>query len=151
MEKDPPGSEGDDGVSIFDQFPKPPCAQSLGWELLEADESSGSVRVVFEGKTAFCNPGGNIQGGFVAAMLDDTLGPTVLVKTGGTHYCATIDLNVSFLAPARPGRLFGIGRIVQFGKTIAFLEGELCDAEGKVLARATSSARVVPTARLERR
>ena len=137
-------------MSIFDQFPKPPCAQTLGWELMNADESSGTVRIAFKGSAAFCNPAGNIQGGFIAAMLDDTLGPTVLVKTGGTHYCATIDLNVSFLAPAKPGRLIGVGRITQIGKTIAFLEGELRDSTEAIVARATASARVVPTAGLER-
>jgi acyl-coenzyme A thioesterase PaaI-like protein len=72
-------------MSIFDQFPTPPCAKTLGWKLIDADANSGTVQVEFEGSAAFCNPGGNIQGGFIAAMLDDTLGPTVLVKTGGTH------------------------------------------------------------------
>lgn len=138
-------------MSIFDQFPKPPCAQTLGWELLKAEEINGAVGVAFEASPAFFNPGGNIQGGSVAAMLDDTLGPTVLVKTGSTHYCATLDLNFSFLVPAKTGRLLGIGWIVPFGKTIAFLEGEPQDAVGTVLARATVSARVLPTTGLERR
>ncbi|MES2056437.1 MAG: PaaI family thioesterase [Pseudomonadota bacterium] len=132
-------------MSVFDTFARPPCAETLGWQLIEADPETGTVRVAMEGKPAFCNPGGNIQGGFLAAMLDDTLGPTVLVKSGGAHYCATIDLNVSYLAPARPGLFTGVGRIVQMGKTIAFLEGELFDAEGGCVARATASARVVPT------
>ena len=83
-------------------------------------------------------------------MLDDTLGPTILVRTGGTHYCATIDLNVSFLAPARPGRFIGHGRIAKMGRTIAFLEGELVDADGITVAKATAAARVVPTTGLTR-
>jgi len=132
-------------MSVFDNFVRPPCAETLGWQLVEADPDTGTVRVSMEGKSAFCNPGGNIQGGFVAAMLDDTLGPTVLVRSGGTHYCATIDLNVSYLAPARPGSFTGVGRIVQMGKTVAFLEGELFDADNRCVARATASARVVPT------
>jgi uncharacterized protein (TIGR00369 family) len=137
-------------VSIFDQFSKPPCAATLGWSLLNADEENGAVEIAFEGRSAFCNPAGNIQGGFLAAMLDDTLGPTVLVRTKGACYCATIDLNISFLAPAKPGRLVGHGRIVQLGKTVAFLEGELRDGHGAVVARATASARVVPTSALAR-
>lgn len=137
-------------MSVFDGFPKPPCAQTLGWELLSADDQTGEIRVQFEGKPEFCNPSGNLQGGFIAAMLDDTLGPTVLVKSGGIHYCATIDLRVSFLAPAKPGLLVGEGRIAKFGKTIAFLEGHLLDADGEMVATATASARVVPTAGLSR-
>ena len=137
-------------MSIFDNFVKPPCAETLGWELLEADEVTGAIKVGFEATSSFCNPGGNIQGGFLAAMLDDTLGPSVLVKSGGTHYCATIDLNVSFLAPARPGKLTGFGRIVQMGKTVAFLEGELTDPDGRCVARATASAHIVPTDKVKR-
>ncbi|AJA11507.1 hypothetical protein SKP52_23325 [Sphingopyxis fribergensis] len=137
-------------MSIFDSFARPPCAETLGWELIEAEEATGTIRVRMEGKPAFCNPGGNIQGGFVAAMLDDTLGPTVLVKSGGAYYCATISLNISYLAPARPGSFTGVGRIVQLGKTVAFLEGELFDAEGRCVARATASARVVSTGGLDR-
>jgi uncharacterized protein (TIGR00369 family) len=137
-------------MSVFDEFPKPACAQTLGWELLSADEETGDVRVQLEGKTEFCNPSGNIQGRFLAAMLDDTLAPAVLVRSAGALYCATIDLRVSFLAPAKPGRLVGEGHIVKMGKTIAFLEGRLLDDHCEVAATATASARVVPTAGLER-
>ena len=137
-------------MSVFDRFPKPPCAATLGWELIEADPVTGTVRIAFEAREAFCNPGGHIQGGFLAAMLDDTLGPTVLVRTGGASYCATIDLNVQFLAPARPGRLIGEGRLVQLGRTVAFQEGELRAEDGTIVARATASARVVPTAGLDK-
>ena len=137
-------------MSVFDRFPTPPCAETLGWTLLSADPATGAVRVAFDAHHGFCNPGGNIQGGFIAAMLDDTLGPTVLVKTDGAAYCATIELSTRFLAPARPGRLIGDGRLVQLGRTIAFLEGALRDAEGRVVATATASARVVSTASLAR-
>lgn len=137
-------------MSVFDGFARPPCAETLGWRLIDADENTGAVRISFEGLTSFCNPGGNIQGGFLAAMLDDTLGPTVLVKSRGTHYCATINLNVSFLAPAQPGAFTGVGRIVRMGTTVAFLEGELLDSDGLCVARATASARVVPTSGLAR-
>ena len=137
-------------MSVFDKFEAPPCAKTLGWTLLEADSATGTVRIAFEGKREFCNPGGYVQGGFVAAMLDDTLGPTILVKSDGLQYCATIDLNVSFIAPAKPGRFVGTGRIVRMGKTIAFLEGELLDQDGVLVAKATASARVVPTAGLQR-
>lgn len=137
-------------MSVFDRFPRPPCAELLGWKLIDADPATGTVRIAFEGRPTFCNPGGNIQGGFVAAMLDDTLGPTVLVRTDGASYCATIDLNVQFLAPARVGGFVGEGRLVQLGKTVAFLEGELRDANGLIVARATASARIISTGGLAR-
>jgi uncharacterized protein (TIGR00369 family) len=138
-------------TTIFARFPTPPCATTLGWKLLDADPEAGTVRIGFEGRREFCNPAGFVQGGFLAAMLDDTMGPAVLVKTDGAFFTPTIDLNVSFLAPARPGRLIGEGRIVQLGKTIVFLEGSLFDAQGQLVARSTASARLVPTGKLSAR
>ena len=135
-------------AAIFARFPAPPCAATLGWRLIGADSEAGTVRIGFEGKRDFCNPAGFIQGGFLAAMLDDTMGPAVLVKSDGACFTPTIDLNVSFLAPARPGAFIGEGRIVQMGKTIVFLEGNLFDEEGQLVARATASARLVPTGKL---
>jgi uncharacterized protein (TIGR00369 family) len=133
---------------MFARFPKPPCAVTLGWELIDADPAAGTVRIQFEGRREFCNPAGQVQGGFLAAMLDDTMGPAVLVKSNGELFTPTIDLHVAFLAPARPGRFEGVGRIVQLGKSIAFLEGELFDGDGRLVARATASARLVSTRKL---
>jgi uncharacterized protein (TIGR00369 family) len=86
------------------------------------------------------NPHGTVQGGFVAAMLDDTMGPALFSMTGGKVIASSIDLNVSFIRPVKPGRVVGRGRVVSCGRSIAFLEAELFDEAGKLLARATSSA-----------
>lgn len=134
--------------AIFARFPAPPCATTLGWHLLDADPEAGTVRIGFRGGEEFCNPAGYVQGGFLAAMLDDTMGPAVLVRSDGRVFTPTIDLHVSFLNPARPGAFSGEGRVVQLGKTIAFVEGTLFDADARMVARATASARVMMTARL---
>ncbi len=135
-------------MTPFDAFPPPPCATLLGWTLLDHDPRTGTIRVGFDGRAQFANPAGFVQGGMLAAMLDDTMGAAVFAATDGRLYTVTIGMNVSFLAPARPGRLVGEGRIVQLGKTVAFTEGSLSGADGRVLARATAHARLVETARL---
>lgn len=134
-------------AGALDDFPTPPCAETLGARILAADPEAGTLRVAFEGRPEFLNPAGSVQGGFLAAMLDDCMGPAVVVKSQGAFYPATIDLAVSYLAPARAGTIVGEGRVVQLGKTVAFLEGQLTDADGMVVARATASVRVVPTVR----
>lgn len=134
--------------SIFDRFPRPPCADLLGWELLEQDAAAGRVKIRFQGRPEFLNPAGFIQGGILAAMLDDTMGPAALVASGGELYTVTIDLQVSYLAPARPGPLIGEAQVVQLGKTIGFIEGALSDAAGVVVARGRTSARLARADRL---
>jgi len=126
-------------------IPMPPCAALLGWRLDAHDAERGWIRVRFDGRREFLNPAGFIQGGLQAAMLDDCMGPAVWIRTGGALYTASIDMSVSFLAPARSGPLFGEGQVIQLGKTVGFLEARLTDAEGRLLARATASARLVPS------
>jgi uncharacterized protein (TIGR00369 family) len=128
-------------------IPSSPSATLLGWRLIAHDATKGWVRIGFEGKPEFLNPAGFVQGGFLTAMLDDTMGPAAWIMTRGELYTATIDLTVSFLAPAKLGPLFGEGQVVQLGKTIAFLEGRLMDADDRLLARATASARLVSAGR----
>ena len=69
--------------SIFDKFPTPPVAELLGWKLVDQDAERGWVRIEFDAKPIFRNPAGYIQGGIVAAMLDDTMGPAALVQLEG--------------------------------------------------------------------
>ncbi|WP_293899149.1 PaaI family thioesterase [Phenylobacterium sp.] len=134
-------------ATALDGLPRPPCAELLGWELVDARPTEGWVRIRFVARPEFCNPAGHIQGGFLAAMLDDTMGPAMFIYSEGRLFTPTIDLHVSFLAPARPGPLYGEGRVVQAGKTVAFLEGKLMDLSGTVLARASACARLVPAAK----
>lgn len=134
--------------SIFDGLPMPPVAKTLGWTLRAIDADAGTIEVGFTAGEAFANPTGAVQGGFVAAMLDDTMGPAVFAMGKGEIFAPTLDLNVSFLKPARPGAFVGKGRVVSLGRTIAFLEGELYDGEGALIARSTATARVMPATAL---
>jgi len=131
--------------TALDGLPRPPCAELLGWEVVEARPADGWIRIRFEGRPEFVNPAGFIQGGFLAAMLDDTMGPAMFIYSEGRMFTPTIELHVSYLAPARPGPLYGEGQVVQAGKSIAFLEGRLMDLSGTIVAKATATARLVPS------
>jgi uncharacterized protein (TIGR00369 family) len=132
--------------TVLDRFPTPDCARLLGLDILEADPAAGRVRVAFDARAEFRNAAGDVQGGFLTAMLDDCMGPAVLIATDAALYPRTIALNVSFLAPAKPGRLVGEARVVQLGKTVGFVEAELRDPAGALVARATASVRLLPMA-----
>ena len=97
----------------------------------------------FEATHEFTNPMGHVQGGFVAAMLDETLGPALATTFEAQEFAPTLELKVSFIRPARPGTLVGTGRVVHRGRSVAFLQGELHDAAGDLIATATATARLV--------
>lgn len=123
----------------------PAATTTLGWSLIQADTERGEIEVSFEATEAFLNPAGTVQGGFLTAMLDDTMGPALAATLDPGLYGTTIDLKVSFLRPAKPGRLVGRGRIVHRGGTIAFLAGELLDESGQVVAVGSATTRILKT------
>jgi uncharacterized protein (TIGR00369 family) len=137
-------------ATALDRLDAPPSSKLLGWHLIDARPDEGRIRIGFDGKRDFCNPAGFVQGGILGAMLDDTMGPAVFVMTDGRLYTATISMTVNFLAPARPGPITAEATVTQLGKTVAFVEGRLMGEGGTVLATATTSARLVETAKAVR-
>jgi uncharacterized protein (TIGR00369 family) len=133
--------------TALDNLAVPPSAKLLGWHLLDAKPKEGWIKVGFDGKAEFCNPAGFVQGGLLSAMLDDTMGPAVMVMTEGKLYTTTISLTVNFLAAAKPGPITAEAKVTQLGKTIAFVEGRLMAADGTVLATASVSARLIEAAK----
>jgi uncharacterized protein (TIGR00369 family) len=128
-----------DGVT--GRAPMPPAAATLGFEFLDADPDAGWIEVAFAATDAFTNPMGDVLGGFLAAMLFDTVGPALLATLDPDEFQTTLEFKSSFLRPARPGRLIGHGRVVHRDGQLAFLDATLADVAG-ILATATATARV---------
>ena len=119
--------------------PAPACAKTLGIEFGLIDPDRGTIEVHFDAKPEFLNPVGNVQGGFLAAMLDDTMGPALVATLDANEFAPTVSLNVQFNRTAKAGALKGIGRVVLRGKEVCQLSGELLQ-DHKIIATATATA-----------
>lgn len=122
---------------------RPPCSDTLGLELIGVDQAAGTVRVRMQAPPAWCNPTGALQGGFVVSLLDEAMAVAGIVAGQMDFAVPTLELKTSFLRPCPPGALEAEGRVVRWGRTVAFLEADLFDPQGRVVARASST--VVPT------
>jgi uncharacterized protein (TIGR00369 family) len=118
----------------------PPAAALLGWKALSLEP--GQVRVRYTAKPEFGNPQGAIQGGFLAAMLDDAMGPALFTTLASDQFAPTIEMKVNYLRSARPGPLIAEGRVVHRTRSLAFLEGTLATEDGDLIATATATARI---------
>jgi uncharacterized protein (TIGR00369 family) len=98
------------------------------------------LRMQFEIGLEFCHTVDIVQGGFITAMLDASMAHVVIAAEHGKVRVSSIDINVSFLRPARAGGYTAVGSIVKAGRTIAFLKAELYSEKGELVATATSSA-----------
>jgi uncharacterized protein (TIGR00369 family) len=121
------------------ELPAPKAAETLGSRFTKIDAEAGAIEVELQAKPEFINPAGNIQGGFLAAMLDDTMGPALAATLAKDEFAPTLNLNVSFLRPATVGVIQGKGRVVRRGKDVCHLAGELYQA-GELIATATATA-----------
>ena len=123
---------------------QPTSSQTLGFRMLSVNQETMTVEVAFEAKAeVMSNPMRQIQGGYLCAMLDECMSVACMVASRMTAVALTAEMKTSFLRPASPGALRGVGRVVRWGRTIAFTEGEIYDADGRLLAKATGTA--VPT------
>jgi uncharacterized protein (TIGR00369 family) len=123
---------------------QPTGSQTLGFRIIAVSQADKSVEVEFEAKPELLlNPMKQVQGGYLCAMLDECMSVACMVASGMTHVAPTAEMKTTFFRPAMPGKLKGIGKVAKWGRTIAFTEGELYDADGRLLAKATGTA--VPT------
>ena len=126
--------------TIFDELPLPPVARLLGWKLVALDPQASTIEAEFLARAKFSNPSGFVQGGMIAAMLDDTLGPAIFAMSGGRQLTTTIDLHLHYVRPVRPGRVTTTAKVINLGVRIAFVEGRLFDSDGRLAATANASA-----------
>ena len=130
--------------AIEGRAPIPRAAATLGLEFIDADSEKGTIELAFAAREDFTNPAGNVLGAFVAAMLYDTVGPALLATLEPDQFQSTLELNVNFLRPVRPGRVVGKGHVVHRAGDLAFMEALLVDSHGALIATATATARVIP-------
>lgn len=122
----------------------PPTVALLGVELLAVDQQAGSTRCRMTVEERFCNPMGNLQGGIITTMLDDTAALSMIVKAGRPIAVPTVEFKVSFFASAPLGSVVeAVGRCVKLGSRIGFAEADLFDTAGKLLARLSTSVVIV--------
>jgi len=129
----------DDIVEQMNSY-QPAVIHTLKGRVLAFAPERKELRMEFDIGTAFCHTVDIVQGGFITAMLDASMAHAVLAIEGYKVRVSSIDINVSFLRPARAGRFTAVGAIVKAGRTVAFLKAELFTDKGELVATATSSA-----------
>ena len=120
-----------------------PCHDLLGRRVLRAEHNSGRSELTFEAPDEFTNGMGNVQGGLLAAMLDSVMGAALSTVLAEGERPPTLEMKINFIQPAKVGTIGGSARVVHRGKSVAFVEGELHNRAGTLLARATSTALII--------
>jgi|TARA_R110002020_G_scaffold406378_2_gene616436 uncharacterized protein (TIGR00369 family) len=119
---------------------RPPATAFVNFELIGFDPEAGWCEAAFLAPSQAANPGGNVQGGFVTAMLDEVMSVAGSIVQGGPAMSPTLQMTTSFIRPVPVGvRLIGRGQVVRRGRAAIFTEGWLRNEGSDLLAQATAS------------
>ena len=120
-----------------------PGAVVLGQEILDVNVEEGSVRVAYNTTETLANRYGAIHGGMTAAMLDDVISLASGLTIEWGQITPTLEMKVSYIAQGKPGaRILAEARTIRRGATVIFLEADLKDESGKLIATASSTVMI---------
>ncbi|HJM71047.1 MAG TPA: PaaI family thioesterase [Gammaproteobacteria bacterium] len=126
---------------------KPPCLETLRGNLLEFDEAERIMTMEYDAIPEFCHSESEIvQGGFVTGMLDSTMAHLVIALEKFQSNPVSLDINVSFIAPAHPGTLMAKSKILKMGKSIVFAYATMKQND-EMIASATSTIKLFPVSK----
>lgn len=123
--------------------------ETMGLIRVVAMDPDGRATLEYEAKEEQCHSGGVVQGGFVTGWIDAAMAHAAMAKNGMEIVPMSLELKVSFFAPARPGKVIAEGWVERHGRRTSFYEGHLKDEHGTVLAKGTSTILLADKSRVE--
>jgi uncharacterized protein (TIGR00369 family) len=105
----------------------------------------GAVVLTATPTTEYYNPLGFVHGGYAAVLLDTCMAAAIVTSLEPSVSAVTLEYKINFIKPisADTGVVRGEGKSLYIGRQMAFAEGRLLDAAGRLLAQGTTTCHVV--------
>ena len=123
----------------------PSCDLTLGMVCVDKTTPGRTVWTM-KADERFANPAGVVQGGFIGAFCDSAMGASSVTYVAGRKvFSANAEMKISFLRPALLGSLLTCtAEVVSGGNTVVFVEAQVLDDAGRIVARASSTYVLTP-------
>jgi uncharacterized protein (TIGR00369 family) len=119
------------------EVPSPPIGRLLGF-VLKAIEPGRAV-FEMEADDRHHNPMGTLHGGVYCDLADTSMGYAYAATLEQGETFTTVELKINFLRAVRQGRLTAEARVVKAGSALGYVECDVTDQAGKLVARAAST------------
>ena len=98
----------------------------LGYQILDYDLNSYSVRTTLEIRKEHLSPSNAVHGGVVSGYLDFSLGCAVFTTLKQLELASTVDLNVKYFKPLRESEvIIAKARVLHRGRTLCSVVAEV--------------------------
>lgn len=122
-----------------------PLFQGMGFsKILEFSRENQSIKIEYIAEPRHCHSGNIVQGGYVTGWIDSAMAHSVMIPTDFKFSPLTLELKITFLKSANPGIVIAAAKVIKLGKSIAFVEGALTNESGDLIAKGTSTNKLVP-------
>ena len=126
-----------DGEADKYSFP-PPVFEAMGGELIEISMEERFLTCRFPVDTSYLNPYGTMQGGMIAAAIDNTIGPLsmLVAKPNFTRH-----LELKYGKPITPelDYIYVTARFVEQKKRLLYFEAAVANEQGDKLVTAKAT------------
>lgn len=118
---------------------------TLGMTCLDKTEPGVTIWVM-PAAEHLANPVGVVQGGFLAAFADSAMATATVTNLEGRRaYTANTEMKITFVRSAPIGEtLTCTARVIGGGKRATFVEAEITDSTGRLVAKASSTYLLTP-------
>jgi uncharacterized protein (TIGR00369 family) len=82
---------------------------------------------------------GSLHGGVFCDLADAAMGMCWVTGLKDDETCTTVELKINYFRPFWTGRMIAEARVIRRGKTLGYVECEVKDAEGRLLAKSSST------------
>ena len=130
-------------MSLFQRMMqhRAPIGDLIGFKSLEA--GNGRAIVTLQSGPQHFNPMGTLHGGVLCDIADTAMGFAFASTLAPEESFTTVELKINYLRPVREAKLRAEGRVIQRGRTVGYVECEVTDENGKLVAKSSSTCLVL--------
>jgi uncharacterized protein (TIGR00369 family) len=138
---DQEGSRENDPPQAEFKLPPAPIGELLGFRVSEA--AGGHAVVNFQSGPQHANPMGSLHGGVLCDIADAAMGYAFASTLSAEEAFTTVELKINFLRPVWSAELKAEAKVVQRGKTIGYVDCDVTDEKGRLVAKSASTCMVL--------
>ena len=115
----------------------PPIARLLGFVMKSLEPGHAVFEMDVDER--HYNPMGTLHGGVYCDLADLAMGMAYAATLGEGESFTTVELKINFLRAVRRAKLTAEAKVVKAGATLGYVECDVRDEDGRLVARASST------------